>query len=94
MPAACAPSMSQALLIAPAVNGAPIMPSAAIENAAALSGMRRPAPSVSLTLWMPSVSAKLPAQKKSVTFMMPWCTRCTRPPTVPTGPNRVTPSTM
>ncbi|MCY1437990.1 hypothetical protein D9M71_541710 [compost metagenome] len=57
MPATVAPSISQALLTAPAVNGTPIMLRAAMLNARVVSGMRRPTPSISLTLWMPRASA-------------------------------------
>lgn len=70
------------------------MPRAPTVKAAMVSGIRRPVPFISETAWTPSVSARFPAQKKRVIFMIPWWTRWTRPPTVETWPITAVPSTM
>ena len=82
------------MLTNPAAGGTPIMPSAATLNAPMVSGIRRPAPSISLTACTCSSSARLPAQRNSVIFMIPWWTRWTTPPIVDVAPTMATPMTM
>ena len=68
------------MLTKPASGGTPIMPSAPTVNAAMVSGMRRAHAAHLADVVDAERLGELPAQKNSVIFMTPWCTRWTMPP--------------
>ena len=87
-------SASRHLLAKASPGGSPARRNAASANAAIVSGMRRPIPSISLTRSTPAATYSAPAQKNSVIFRRPWLAMCSTPPAKASGTPRATPRTM